>query len=107
MRPKFEVGEVVILQSKSQPESNGEYTVAVVLMEGMRVVCRLGSGVGMLGSDTASYLFTEPVRDLAHPKGKEVLWAESALRKKHLPGELSFTNLMASLSSPKLITHQA
>ena len=87
MRPKFEVGEVVLLQSKDFPECNGECTVL----------------------DIADHVVHGAVYKLNinhNVEGWMDYWKESALRKKHTPGEMTFDNLMASLSSPKLITHQ-
>lgn len=89
MRPKFEVGEMVILQSVGSPECNGEYSV-------------LGRAEGRYRTPM-NELFEGYVYNL--DDGSEVAWVETSLRKKHTPGELSFTDLMASLSSPKLITH--
>jgi hypothetical protein len=115
MRPKFEVGEVVILQSKSQPEFNGEYTVRSVSFTGEKRPDRFHPSGQVYtsylkdGSKGYAYVLEEIVIDSSTESGIKIegSWAESALRKKHLPGELSFTDLMASLSSPKLITHQA
>lgn len=87
MRPKFEVGEVVLLRSEDFPECNGECTV-----------------LGMYHRDPVGYCYY--LDFVHHVDGFADAWKESSLRKKHTPGELSFTDLMASLSSPKLITHQ-
>lgn len=92
MRPKFEVGEVVILDSKHRPECNGEYVVVDAMY-------------GLWRNNTTKEIregWTYKLND-----GSKDPWGEPSLRKKHQPGELSFTDLMASLSSPKLITHQA
>lgn len=92
MRPKFAVGEVVILQSVNFPECNGEYTV---------VSLRVGKWPSE-GESPYSYLL-----DIDHNvEGWGDHWREDSLRKKHTPGEMNFTDLMHSLSSPKLITHQ-
>ncbi|MNF29801.1 hypothetical protein D3C81_946020 [compost metagenome] len=89
MRPKFEVGEVVLLRSIGHPECDGEYIVKG-LEEG---TYKLPSGEFYKGY--AYWL-----------DGSTDRWVEYVLRKKHTPGEMSFDNLMASLSSPKLLTHQ-
>lgn len=83
MRPKFEVGEVVLVVSPIDPAVNGEYTI-------------LDVGFSL-------YRF-QPDYDIGLKDGRRAL--ESSLRKKHQPGEMSFDSLMASLSSPKLLTHQ-
>lgn len=101
MRPKFEVGEVVLLQSKSYPELNGECTVKAVVGPNETVKAEDDSGVTY---SSPNYTYSLDV-SVMHNGGLTSHWQESALRKKHTPGELSFTDLMASLSSPKLITH--
>ena len=86
MRNKFTTGEEIILQSKDFPDCNGEYTVVEV----------------------AEHPIHGPVYklDIDHKvDGYNDFWKESALRKKHTPGELSFDDLMFSLSSPKVLTH--
>ena len=104
MRPKFEVGEVVILVSGRFPEFNGERTVHKVFCKDEIFCCRLSGVTLRSGSEVGfTYLFDEPLPD--DVSGREILFIESSLRKKHTPGELNFTDLMASLSSPKLITH--
>jgi hypothetical protein len=83
MNPLFSVGEVVILQSVSEPDKNGEYTV--------------------IGQYVGSHSFTkEPclVYELDMVASACTYWTESALRKKHQPGEQSFTELMQTLKSP-------
>lgn len=90
MRPKFADGELVILQSISSPESNGEYTVI-----------RSEYGTWHIATQEKNWVGYRYFLD----DGQETGWVETSLRKKHYPGELSFTDLMASLSSPKLLTH--
>jgi hypothetical protein len=87
MRPKFSVGEVIILKSKDFPECNGEYTVIEIKEHSL-----------------VGWIYKLDVYH--HVEGKSDFWCESALRKKYTPGEMSFDSLMHSLSSPKLLTHQ-
>ncbi|QHJ81927.1 MAG: hypothetical protein [Bacteriophage sp.] len=107
MRPKFEVGEVVILQSESRPDCKGEFTVLQInhYPPGEKFFFESGKYFHKDGCHI-SYFLDDPFESVK-VAGIKACWDESALRKKHLPGELSFTDLMASLSSPKLITHQA
>ncbi|MNX54209.1 hypothetical protein D3C86_849270 [compost metagenome] len=86
MRPKFVVDEVVILQSKDFPQCNGETIVLEV-------------------ESHKEYGWVYKLAIKHHAEGYADWWKESALRKKHYPGELGFDDLMASLSSPKLLTH--
>jgi hypothetical protein len=97
MRPKYEVGEVVILASKMRPELAGDYVV-----ESRTFYSEiLDVATGEVLPDGGYLYLLEGIEDQAVDG-----WLESSLRKKHTPGEMTFDNLMASLSSPKLITHQ-
>jgi hypothetical protein len=88
VQPKFSVGEVVILNSESHPHCNGEYTV-ISLKEGtFRSVVTEDKFLG--------YAYDLGIK----VDGQPVLAAEPSLRKKHQPGEMNFTNLMASLNNP-------
>lgn len=91
MRPKFEVGEVVVLQSVAKPELNGEYVVENVHFDNVITATHHVEFTG--------YLYGLEGLDCS-------VWIEPSLRKKHTPGEMTLDNLMASLSSPKLLTHQ-
>lgn len=107
MRPKFEVGEVVILQSESRPDCKGEFTILQINHYPPGVMFFFEGGSYSHSNDYQISYFLDDPFESSKVVGNHACWAESALRKKHLPGELSFTDLMASLSSPKLITHQA
>lgn len=102
MSPKFAVGEDVILQSVDLPERNGEYSVIEIYMPGhieidgfpyriTNVTYRLD------GAD-------EPNSSALH--NGPTVWNESALRKKHTPGDMSYQELLSSVVAHKLITHQ-
>ncbi len=99
MNPKFSVGEVVILQSVDNPQCNGETTVLKVLNDGDRYIChvtnmRVRNGAGL------AYVLDVDILDAT---GTCMQWNECAIRKKHHPGEHSFTNLMAILNAPATI----
>lgn len=104
MRPKFEVGEVVILQSATRPDCKGEFTVLQVNCLPAGVPFEFSGSNYRHSSTGVSYFLNDDF--LSYMGEGKACWNESTLRKKHTPGELSFTDLMASLSSPKLITHQ-
>jgi hypothetical protein len=99
--PLFSVGEVVILQSVTRPEINGEDTVIGVYKRGDLFEDRFTKLHGTL-SDPDS-LFSYRLKDNAgvttndHGVICEAPWRESALRKKHQPGEMSFSELVSSL----------
>ena len=99
---KFVEGEVVILQSKSYPNYNGEHCVKHVVFYGDVVYDRLaqkdklripkGGARGVL----SGYILEAIIPSATKPE-VESLWAEVALRKKHLPGDMSYDTLMSSL----------
>jgi hypothetical protein len=90
MTPKFSVGEVVILQSKNHQECNGEYSVTEIWPpDGERK-----------NPDKVTISTTYGYSLSCDEVDSKSCWAESTLRKKHQPGEHSFTELMASLNSP-------
>lgn len=105
--PKFEIGEVVVLQSQQFPQFNGDKTVFKIVKGRTPHKCRLVEGALVTyfnEDDGYGYLFEEPIP--APDDGVEMSFHERALRKKHQPGEMGFQDLMASLVSPKLLTHQ-
>lgn len=91
-RPLFAVGEVVMLQSKNCPELNGEHRV--------REVVGLGESTVIDGVKKIN-VGTRPVYDLGVPgRAGHNFWDESALRKRHQPGEYSFDGLKQMLELP-------
>lgn len=94
MRPKFEVGEVVLLRGVSRPERNGECTILEV-QESKKgfISCSTGRRCDRFAYKTTIY-------------SEYGGWLESSLRKKHYPGDLTFEQLMSSLIPPKLLSHQ-
>ncbi len=102
--PKFAVGEEVILESKDQPWLNGEYVVHEIVFGRKPSMCRLfGQLIIYKNNDDFGYKLSLVVRCPRDPR-IEMLWCESALRKKHQPGQ-SFQSLMAELTNakPKLL----
>jgi hypothetical protein len=88
--PKFNVGEVVILQSNKSPHLNGEYTVLAIVYNG-------GTYQGY------NCDFNRPfVYDIGlNPPGKKPhLAVEEVLRKRHQPGDMSYSQLIKSLDRP-------
>lgn len=99
MNAKFSVGELIVLQSKSMPQYNGEYTVEGIIKKDESHTCRLTQRI-LIESDDFGYILSTPLVDLISDNGSETFWAESALRKRQEPSELSYTELMQSLRSP-------
>ncbi|MNH44682.1 hypothetical protein D3C79_1069140 [compost metagenome] len=75
MRPKFEVGEEVILQSVIDSQYDGEYQVTELDYDEYGLFYRLD---GL------------PTKNVC----------EASLRKKHKPSRMSFDDLMSSLKPP-------
>jgi hypothetical protein len=92
--PKFSVGELVILQSKRFPHLNGEYTVVAIPLDGTEFI-----GYRCVFPEIA-YAYDVGLRMDAGKPGKPTLVRECLLRKKHLPGELSYHQLIKSLDQP-------
>ena len=91
-RPLFEVGEVVVLQSKKVPEFNGEHQVLEVAGPGETVIVD--------GSHKKNNLPRHVYRlGVIGPTGSG-FWSESLLRKRHQPGEYSFDVLKQILAMP-------
>ena len=103
MRNKFEVGEVVILQSEDRPELNGEYTIRHVIYYGDAFYDRLAKKkLKRMPSNyvdgVAAYNFEEIIKSPSG-EGVEACWMESALRKKHIGGDMSYDQLVNSLKT--------
>lgn len=90
-RPLFAVGEIVALQSKALPGLNGEYEILGVISPGESA---LVDGVAKV--NVSGYGYDLGVVGL----GGHSYWHESALRKRHQPGEYSFDALKQILAMP-------
>ncbi|MNR04809.1 hypothetical protein D3C85_1208000 [compost metagenome] len=103
-RPRFSVGEEVILCSIELPHLNGEYIIEQIVIPGTSVTCRATNKLLWYTDEPIGYLMTVPFTDPAalNSSGNmtELVVYESALRKKHQPGEFSFDQLMSSFKSP-------
>lgn len=86
MSPKFELNEVVVLQSIQHPELNGEYTIL-----------KLKDGEYM-NTQTNEFI-NSFVYDLGIDHGTGHWWFEEALRKRHQKGDMSFRELMSGLKT--------
>ena len=94
--PKFAVGEEVLLRSKSRPEYDCECAVDGIIFSGDEYVCRVSGQA--LDVNFTEYQFGYILSNkLTRDSGSEFIWAETALRKKHQPGNMSYEALMSSL----------
>lgn len=105
-RPKFAVGEEVILVSRDNPSLNGEYVVAAIVKNGDTYKCRISGEVVVArceSRDVTGYFLDDPIESTTQP-GYESAIRERLLRKKHQPGQ-SFQSLMTDLNNakPKLL----
>lgn len=100
--PKFAVGEEVILESKEIPEHNGIYVVEGVLGQFDQWKCRETGQIKRRIDPGYGYLLNTIF--IREGKTAETSFSESALRKKHQPGQ-SFQSLMSELTNakPKLL----
>ncbi|MCY1297467.1 hypothetical protein D9M69_399400 [compost metagenome] len=93
--PKFQVGEVVIFGSPDWPEHHGrEYAVVAVLRGGE-----------IYAGQPCDWPLDEFGYDLGFnvPEGGRngvSLWDECVLRKRHMPGDMPFSDLLKSLVIP-------
>lgn len=100
MRQLFSVGEEVILCSQERPKFNGEYVVECVAPDGEYVKCRLtGDFIRSDEGGGYGYLLTPSIPDF---EGNEILWDQTALRKKHKPSTESFSEMMRNLNTIKV-----
>jgi hypothetical protein len=86
MTNKFHLNELILLQSKGQPERNGEYVVIDVKHS---PACR-NESTGEILKDVYIYKL-EGIEDVS--------WLESALRKVHKGSDFNFTELMSNLNT--------
>lgn len=101
--PKFKVGEQVVLQSKTYPKFNGDYIVERILVAGASGICRIsGERYHVTNKKTPyTYLLNTPLHNPTKPF--EIVWAETALSKKHKPSDQSFDQIMSSLKQPQKV----
>lgn len=99
MNPKYSIGEVVILQSVTYPEFNGEHTVRCVLSPETEYHCRVSNKDLRNINRRTSYILEDICQryDEDYKVVREINWSESALRKKHQRGDYSFSELISTL----------
>lgn len=101
MRPKFAIGEDVIVVSSNYSHANGGYVIEEILSP--KEAC-----IRSTGNESKQHLFKSNfyyVLDGLQIVDKNVLticydfMSEGCLRKKHKPSDMSFTDLMTSIKS--------
>lgn len=99
MKTLFEVGEEVIICSKSHPDSNGEAVVLSIIKGGDSVMCEhCGTATRIKGHGYGYYLNVIPSSSCCKP------WGEKALRKKHKGGDFSFNEMLNEIKSIEKIS---
>jgi hypothetical protein len=102
MKPLFEVGEEVILQSRDAPQLNGEATVLNVYQEGECYVCPCCGGK-VRASSLSYYLDVGLKCRVINGAEYNACFKEEALRKKPKPSDFSFNELMSELKDKQTI----
>lgn len=104
-QPKFSVGEEVILQSKDCSKYNGDYIISGIIYDGVLYNCRITGLPYKSSGFNWGYILSVARQDPEDPFGREIVWGETALRKKHKPSEFKdFTSLMDSLKLPQKVS---
>lgn len=89
-QPYFSVGEEVILVSRDFPEYNGEYTIRKILSKGDKTLhCRVSNTLKSYYTSRVGYQMEEILSRKSDTCNDdiEIVWDQSALRKKHKPAE--------------------
>ncbi len=105
--PYFEVGEEVILYSKMRPECNGDATVFGAYTteeEKINRLIELNSPTEHAKWNNIGGILYELDIPCIDKEGLTILWAESALRKKHKPNKDSFGTMLHKLNHTKATT---
>lgn len=93
-KPFFQVGEEVILQSRQNPELNGECTVRQIVFGTDLYNCRVSGRIIYRDCDATyfGYILEEVISEAISDDGAiiENIWDESAIKKKHKPSDNSF-----------------
>lgn len=99
MNPKFSEGEIVVLQSSTHPQFNGEYPVQAVYKFNKEDKTIFHPGIGKLL--VFKNLTTDFVYDLGNLLDAKycTLNDEFELKKKHNPSSMSYQELMTNLST--------
>ena len=95
MKPKYSVGEKVLLRSINYPEFNDVYHVSKVVPKGAFTTCDL-TGTRYWNGDAVAYILAE-LKEL-DDQDLEYTWCESALRKFHDPSGDTFEEMMKKLN---------
>lgn len=103
MRALFEVGEEVILCSKTFQELSGEAVVLRVVKLGLDRFACPHCGEERLFSLTKGKAYYLSVPSKNKDYGCCSPWAESALRKKHKGSDFSFNQIMSEIKSTEKI----
>lgn len=94
MKPLFQVGEEVVLQSKTHPELNGECTVMQVQKNGDKY---LNPDKNRIVTAIYRYGHFSYFTSIRNPNGEP--WAQCALRKKHKPSDQSLEDIIKEINS--------
>ena len=96
MKPKYSVGEKVLLRSVRHPHLNDAYHISKILPARATSICTLTGHPYRNNAGSLVYVLAEI--DEVGVWGVEHIWIESSLRKFHDPSEDSFEEMMEKLN---------
>lgn len=100
MKPKYSVGEKVLLRSIDHPEFNDVYHVSKVIPKGTSTTCDLTSKPYVASTKRLGYVLAE-IEEIKED-GLEYVWHESSLRKFHDPSGDTFEEMMEKLNKANM-----
>lgn len=104
-RPKFSVGEEVIICSPKYPQHTGEAIIEEIIYVGNIRRCRI-SGIELHHKRRAFPLMYVMTTPYSNRQGtNEIAFLESSLRKKHTPGDQTFEEMMNAFKMPKPVRY--
>lgn len=96
--PLFKVGEEVILVSAMCPQHNGEYTIEDVYEQGCKpIICKV-TGLEVFNPIQQGVVAYSLYPSVVDSEGYEIVWNETAIRKKHKPSGESLQSLIKRLN---------
>lgn len=99
MNSWFDVGEEVVIQSVSNPQYNGKsFIIKNIFDKGERYQDR-ANGYNYFMTDGPGFLMEQVLKDATESDGRELVFNQSALRKKHKPSDESFKDMMQNIKS--------
>lgn len=93
--PKFQIGEEVILQSRTWPHFSGDHEVLDIIAGKKGNTLYYSGHPYKFDYDGFAYVLNPGHVDVK--SGVPIVWKETSLRKKHKPCGMSFDQLMTKI----------